>query len=92
MSIKLRAAVESTIEKRHAAGTACCPPLDLDRFFAAMMNLLKGQAAMQPDLDASAGLYPRSCGAPSQVFRIKRLSRPVKDTRSRGMVYKNFIR
>jgi len=49
MSTTLRAAVESTIEKRHAAGTACCPPLDLDRFFAAMMNLLKGQAAMQPE-------------------------------------------
>jgi hypothetical protein len=41
MSTKLRAAVESTIEKRDAAGTARCPPLDdLDRFFAAMMNLL----------------------------------------------------
>jgi len=46
MSTKLRAAVESTIEKRDApTGTARCPPLDdLDRFFAAMMNLLNGQA------------------------------------------------
>jgi len=42
MSTKLRAAVESTIEKRHAAGAAPCPPLDLDRFFAFMMNLLRG--------------------------------------------------
>ena len=89
MSTKLRAAVESTIEKRHAAGTACCPPLDLDRFFAAMMNLLKVRLPLQPDLDASARLDPGSCGAPSQVFRIKRLSRPVKDTRPRGMVYKS---
>jgi hypothetical protein len=54
MSTKLRAAVESTIEKRHAAGTARCPPLNLDCFFAAMMNLLKGQAALQADLDASS--------------------------------------
>ena len=54
MSTKLRAAVESTIEKRHAAATARCPPLDLDRFFAAMMNLLRRQAALQPDLDASS--------------------------------------
>jgi hypothetical protein len=56
MLIKLRAAVESTIEKRHAAGAACFarPPLDdLDRFFAAMMNSLGGQAALQPDPDAS---------------------------------------
>ena len=89
MSTKLRAAVESTIEKRHAAGTARCPPLDdLDRFFAAMMNLLKGQAALPPDLDASSRVGSRSRGAPSQVFRIKPLSRPVNDTRPRGMVYK----
>jgi hypothetical protein len=54
MLIKLRAAVESTIEKRHAAGTArfARAPLDLDRFFAAMMNSLGGQAALQPDPDA----------------------------------------
>jgi hypothetical protein len=41
MLTKLRAAVERTIEKRHAAGTACFarPPLDLDRFLAVMMNL-----------------------------------------------------
>ena len=47
MSTKLRAAVESTIEKRHAAGAACFagPPLDLDRFVAAIMNPLEGQAA-----------------------------------------------
>jgi hypothetical protein len=42
MLTTLRAAVESTIEKRHAAGAArfARPPLDLDRFFAAMMNQL----------------------------------------------------
>jgi len=56
MSTKLRAAVESTIEKCHPAGAACFarPPLDLDCFCAAIMNLLEDQAAVQPDLDLDA--------------------------------------
>jgi hypothetical protein len=61
MLIKLHAAVESTIEKRHAAGTArfARAPLDLDRFFAAMMNSLGGQAALQARPRRSpAGLFP----------------------------------
>jgi hypothetical protein len=49
MLIKLRAAVESTIERTARFARA---PLDLDRFFAAMMNSLGGQAALQPDPDA----------------------------------------
>jgi hypothetical protein len=56
MLTKLLAAVESTIEKRHAAKAACFarPPLDdLDRFFAAMLNPLGGQAALHPEPDAS---------------------------------------
>jgi hypothetical protein len=54
MSTKLRAAVESTIEKRHAAGTAPLSALKSGLLLAAMMNLLKGQAALQADLDASS--------------------------------------
>jgi hypothetical protein len=44
MLVTLRAAIESTTEKRHAAGPASFPrpPLDLDRFFAAIINLLRG--------------------------------------------------
>jgi hypothetical protein len=40
---KLRAAVENTVE-RHAAGAACFarPPLDIDRFFAAIINPVRG--------------------------------------------------
>jgi hypothetical protein len=40
MSTKLRAAVESTIEKRHAAGTAPLSALKSGLLLAAMMNLL----------------------------------------------------
>lgn len=42
----LRAAVDSTIGKRAAAGAACFVRLDLgfDRFLVAMMNPLSGQA------------------------------------------------
>jgi hypothetical protein len=44
MLIRLRAAVENTIERRHAAGAACFarPPLDFDRFFAAIVSPLRG--------------------------------------------------
>jgi hypothetical protein len=44
MLIRLRAAVENTIEKRHAAKAACLarPRLDLDRFFAAIIDQLRG--------------------------------------------------
>ena len=44
MLTKLRAADENTIERRHAAEAACFarPPLDLDRFFAAIINPLRG--------------------------------------------------
>ena len=83
MLTKLLAAVKSTIEKRHAAGAACFarPPLDdLDRFFAAMMNPLGGQAALQPDPTLPCRVDPRSWGAPSQAFRIKPLSRAVNET------------
>jgi hypothetical protein len=43
----LRAAVDSTIGKRPAAGAACSerPYLDFDRFLVAIMNPLGGQAA-----------------------------------------------
>jgi hypothetical protein len=43
----LRTAVDSTTGKRLTAGAASFarPPLDLDRFFAAMMHPLGGQAA-----------------------------------------------
>jgi hypothetical protein len=42
----LRAAVDSTIGKRAAAGAACFvrPDLGFDRFLVAMMNPLSGQA------------------------------------------------
>jgi hypothetical protein len=44
MLAKLRAAVENTVEARHAAGAACFarPPLDIDRFFAAIINPVRG--------------------------------------------------
>jgi hypothetical protein len=63
MLTKLRAAVETTIEKRHAAGAACfARPLldDLDRFLAAMTNPLGGQAALQPDPTLPCRVDPRS--------------------------------
>jgi hypothetical protein len=77
MSTTLRAAVESTIGKRPAAR----PPLNLDCFCAAMMNLLEDQAAMQPDLDldASSRVDPDREGAASQAFRIEPLSREVNE-------------
>ena len=55
MLATLRAAVENTVEGRRAAGAACFarPPLDIDRFFAAIINPVRGQAALQPDPDAS---------------------------------------
>jgi hypothetical protein len=81
MSTKLRAAVESTIEKRHAAGTAPCPPLDLDRFFAVMMNLLKGQAALQPDPDASSRVGSPIRGAPSQTLQDQTVKAAVNQAR-----------
>jgi hypothetical protein len=44
MLATLRAAVENTVEGRHAAGAACFarPPLDIDRFFAAITNPVRG--------------------------------------------------
>ena len=82
MLIRLRAAVESTIERRHAAGAAgfARPPLDLDRFFAAIISPLRGQAALQPDPDASRWVDPRSCGASSQTYRIRPLTWAVNET------------
>jgi hypothetical protein len=55
MLATLRAAVENTVEGRHAAGATCFarPPLDIDRFFAAIISPVRGQAALQPDPDAS---------------------------------------
>jgi len=82
MLATLRAAVENTVEGRHAAGAACFarPPLDIDRFFAAIINPVRGQAALQPDPDASRRVDPRSCSAPSQTYRIKHLSWAVNET------------
>jgi hypothetical protein len=82
MLIRLCAAVESTIERGHAAGAACLarPPLGLDRFLAAIVSPLRGQAALQPDPDASRRVDPRSCSAPSQTQRIKHLSWAVNET------------
>jgi hypothetical protein len=44
MLATLRAAVENTIESRNAAEVACFarPPLGLDRFFAAIINPVRG--------------------------------------------------
>jgi hypothetical protein len=44
MLIRLRAAVENTVEGRHVAEAACLarPPLDIDRFFAAIINPVRG--------------------------------------------------
>jgi hypothetical protein len=80
--IRLRAAVENTTERRHAAGAArfARPPLDFDRFLAAIISPLRGQAALQPDPDASRRVDPRSCGTPSQTQRIKHLSGAVNET------------
>jgi hypothetical protein len=82
MLTKLLAAVRRTIERRHAAGTSrfARAPLGLDRFFAAMMNPLGGQAALQPDPTLPRRVDSRSWGAPSQAFRIKPLSRAVNET------------
>jgi hypothetical protein len=82
MLITLRAAVENTVEGRHAAGAACFarPPLDLDRFFAAIISPLRG---VRPHCSLTqtlpVGVDPRSCGAPSQTYRIKPLSWAVNE-------------
>jgi hypothetical protein len=76
MLATLRAAVENTIEGRHVAGAACLarPPLDLDCFFAAIINPLRGSGRIVADPDASRRVDPRSGSAPSRTDRIKHLS------------------
>ena len=56
-------------------------------FFAAMVILETGQAAVQPDPDASLSVDP-DLSAPSHAGSIKRLSEVVNQTLPMAMVYR----
>jgi hypothetical protein len=78
----LRAAVDSTIGKRPAAGAAGLArwDLDFDCFLAAMMNPVGGQLHLQPDRSASLSKLLFDLARPSHDPRQKTLSAVVNRT------------
>jgi hypothetical protein len=80
---RLPTALESIGKKRSVTGRGFGLRLAFaDRFFTAMIENLWKRVRLQRGLTQTlpCRVDPRSCGAPSQAFRIKPLSRAVNET------------
>jgi len=80
---RLSTALESIGKRRSVTGRGFALRLAFaDRFFAAMIENLWKKVRLRCSLTQTlpCRVDPRSCGAPSQAFRIKPLSRAVNET------------